>query len=164
MTTQVYRIYIKASAQAIWDAITTPEWSDRYGYGNLVDYDLRPGGAYKVHTTDDFKNAAPPGITIPDVFIDGEVLEADPPHKLVTTFRMHMMPPDQLEPYTTITHEIKEAPGGVCRLTLTHVLDGAPQLAAVVGGDMEDQGAGGGHAWALSDLKSLLETGKSLRN
>jgi uncharacterized protein YndB with AHSA1/START domain len=162
MTTQVYRIYIKATAQAIWDAITTPEWSDRYGYGNLVDYDLKPGGAYKVHTTDDFKNAAPPGVTIPDVFIEGEVLEADPPHKLVTTFRMHMTEP--LEPYTTITHEITEVLGGVCRLTLTHVLDGSPQLAAVVGGEMEDQGAGGGHAWALSDLKSLLETGKSFRN
>jgi hypothetical protein len=77
---------------------------------------------------------------------------------------MHMMPPDQLEPFTTITHEITEVPGGVCRLTLTHVLDGAPQLAAVVGGELEDQGAGGGHAWALSDLKSLLETGKSFRN
>src|SRR5580693_733915 len=130
MTTQVYRIYIKASAQAIWDAITTPEWSDRYGYGNLVDYDLRPGGTYKVHTTEEFKNAAPPGFTMPDVFIDGEVLEADQPHKLVTT----------------ITHEIKEFPGGVCRLTLTHVLDGAPQLAAVVSGELEEEGAGGGHA------------------
>src|SRR3974390_380239 len=32
-TTRVYRILIKASAQAIWDAITNPEWSERYGYG-----------------------------------------------------------------------------------------------------------------------------------
>ena len=27
-TTQVYRIVINASAQAIWDAITKPEWTD----------------------------------------------------------------------------------------------------------------------------------------
>ena len=44
-TTQVYRVYIKASAQAVWDAITQPEWTARYGYTGLVDYDLRPGGA-----------------------------------------------------------------------------------------------------------------------
>ena len=45
-TTQVYRVYIKASSQAVWDAITRPEWSERYGYGGRVEYDLRPGGAY----------------------------------------------------------------------------------------------------------------------
>ena len=33
------------SPQAIWDAITKPEWSERYGYGGRVEYDLRPGGA-----------------------------------------------------------------------------------------------------------------------
>ena len=30
-------------------------------------------------------------------------------------------------------------------------------------GDWEEQGAGGGHAWVLSDLKTLLETGSSMR-
>ena len=29
-TTQVYRIVIKATPQAIWDAITKPEWTERY--------------------------------------------------------------------------------------------------------------------------------------
>jgi hypothetical protein len=43
-------------------------------------------------------------------------------------------------------------------------LEGAPKLAALVGGALEDQGAGGGHAWILSDLKTLLETGKSFAN
>ena len=42
-----YEIYIKAAPQAIWDAITTPEWTAKYGYGGLVEYDLRPGGAFK---------------------------------------------------------------------------------------------------------------------
>ena len=36
VTTQVYRVYIKASAQAIWDAITKPEWSRRYGYRAIM--------------------------------------------------------------------------------------------------------------------------------
>ena len=43
MTTQVYRVYIKATPQAIWDAITKPEWTERYGYGGRVEYDLRAG-------------------------------------------------------------------------------------------------------------------------
>ena len=32
----------------------------------------------------------------------------------------------------------------------------------MVGGEHEAEGAGGGWAWILSDLKSLLETGKPL--
>ena len=40
-TTQVYRVYIKTTPQAIWDAITKPEWTERYGYCGRVDYDLR---------------------------------------------------------------------------------------------------------------------------
>jgi hypothetical protein len=47
-------------------------------------------------------------------------------------------------------------------LTVTHDLAGAPRLAAVVGGAMEAEGAGGGWGWILSDLKTLLETGTPL--
>src|SRR6185312_10207232 len=46
--TQVYRVYIKATPEAIWDAITKPEWSERYGYPGRAEYDLRPGGSYRV--------------------------------------------------------------------------------------------------------------------
>ena len=59
-STQVYRVYIKATPQAIWDAITKPEWTARYGYTGLVDYELRPGGAYKVYPTEPFKAATAP--------------------------------------------------------------------------------------------------------
>jgi uncharacterized protein YndB with AHSA1/START domain len=161
-TTQVYRVYIKATPQAIWDAITKPEWTARYGYTGLVDYDLRPGGHYKVRPTEEFKAAAPG--PLPEVIIEGEVLEADPPRRLVTTFRMLMDPTMAAEPVTRVTHEIKEGQDGVCSLTLIHELAGAPNLAALVSGAMEDQGAGGGHAWVLSDLKTLLETGKPFAN
>jgi uncharacterized protein YndB with AHSA1/START domain len=164
-TTQVCRVYIKATPEAIWEAITKPEWTERYGYTGLVDYDLRPGGAYRVRATERFKaEGAAQGYAIPDVVIEGEVLEADPPRKLVTTFRMLMDPATAAEPATRVTHEIKEGDNGVCSLTLTHELDGAPGLAALVSGALEDQGAGGGHAWILSDLKTLLETGKSFAN
>jgi uncharacterized protein YndB with AHSA1/START domain len=162
-TTQVHRVYIKATPEAIWDAITKPEWTQRYGYTGLVDYDLRPGGHYKVRPTPEFRAGAEArGNQLPEVIIQGEVLEADPPRKLVTTFHMMMDPQTAAEPATRITHEIKDTGNGVCSLTLTHELEGAPVLAAIISGALEDEGAGGGHAWVLSDLKSLLETGKPL--
>jgi len=162
-TTQVYRVYIKATPEAIWDAITKPEWTQRYGYTGLVDYDLRPGGHYRVRPTPEFRAGAEArGNQLPEVIIEGEVLEADPPRKLVTTFHMMMDPQTAAEPATRITHEIKDTGNGVCSLTLTHELEGAPVLAAIISGAYEDEGAGGGHAWVLSDLKSLLETGKPL--
>jgi uncharacterized protein YndB with AHSA1/START domain len=162
-TTQVYRVYIKASAQAIWDAITQPEWTARYGYTGYVHYDLRPGGAYTVNPTPEFRAGAEAGGNVlPDVIIEGEVLEADPPHKLVTTFHMLMDPEIASDPVTRITHEIKDLGNGTCSLTLTHELDGAAKLALIVGGRLETEGAGGGHAWVLSDLKTLLETGRTM--
>jgi hypothetical protein len=68
------------------------------------------------------------------------------------------------EGYSRLTYEIEPLPdGGSCRLTVTHdELDGKPMTASVVAGEGETQGAGGGHAWVLSDLKSLLETGTTL--
>jgi len=161
-TTQVHRIYIKATAKAIWDAITLPDWSARYGYGGLVGYELRPGGLYKVRATKEIKAASiAQGYQVPEVIVEGEVLESDPPHRLVTTFHMLMDPTTASEATTRVTHEIKEGGNGVCSLTLTHELAGAPQLAAILAGAFETQGGGGGTAWVLSDLKTLLETGQA---
>ncbi len=164
LTTQVYRVYIKAAPQKIWDAITQPEWTVRYGYAAPVNYDLRPGGAYQSTSTDDMrKYAAEQGFPMPDVIVDGEVIESNPPRKLVQTWRMLMDPTTAVEPFTRLTYEIVELPGesGVCRLTVTHDLTGAPVTAAqTVGSDGEHEG-GGGWPWILSDLKSLLETGSA---
>jgi uncharacterized protein YndB with AHSA1/START domain len=160
VTTQVYRVYIKATPQAIWDAITKPEWSERYGYGGRVDYDLKPGGAYRAFPSEAMKKAgAEMGFPTPDIVIDGEVIEADPPHKLVQTWRMLMDETMTAEGFTRLTYEINEGKGGVSRLTLTHELEGKPQLQLLLSGGMEDGGAGGGWSWVLSDLKTLLETG-----
>ena len=41
---ETHRIVINASAQAVWDAITLPEWTEKYGYGGRVEYELKPGG------------------------------------------------------------------------------------------------------------------------
>ena len=160
VTTQVYRVYIKATPQAIWDAITKPEWSERYGYGGRVDYDLRAGGGYRAFASEAMKKAgAEMGFPTPDVVVDGEVIEADPPHKLVQTWRMLMDETMAAEGFTRLTYEIAEGKGGVSKLTVTHELEGKPQLQLLLSGGMEDTGAGGGWNWVLSDLKTLLETG-----
>ncbi len=38
-TTQTYRVFIKATPEAIWDALTKAEWAERYGYGGRIEYD-----------------------------------------------------------------------------------------------------------------------------
>lgn len=158
VTTQVYRVDIKASPQAVWDAITSPEWTERYGYGGRAEYDLHPGGAYRGLTSEGMRSMG-----APEVAVDGEVLECDPPWRLVQTWRMVMDPGLAAEGFTRLTYEIAEGQGGVTRLTVTHDLDGAPRLAALVGGGMEETGAGGGWSWVLSGLKTLLETGTPLQ-
>jgi uncharacterized protein YndB with AHSA1/START domain len=156
-TVQVYRVYIKATPQAIWDAITKPEWTQKFGYGEHAEYDLRAGGAYR-------GLASPEMIAqgAPEVAVDGEVIEADPPNKLILTWRMVMDPVTAAEGFTRLTYEINETKTDVTMLTVTHDLSGAPLTAALVAGEHAGQGAGGGWSYVLSGLKTLLETGKPL--
>jgi len=163
-TTQVHRIYIKASAQAIWDALTQPEWSARYGYGGFVHYDLQPGGRFYANASEEMRAASKEmGNELPDVIIDGEVLECEAPYRLVQTWRMLMDDDMAKVGFTRLSYEIKEMPDGYCRLTVTHELPEGSNLALVVGGALEETGAGGGHTWVLSDLKSRKSKEKSIR-
>jgi uncharacterized protein YndB with AHSA1/START domain len=157
VTTQVYRVYIRATPEAIWEAITKPEWSRRYGYGGSVEYELQPGGAFRALATEEQR-----AYGSPEVAVDGEVIEAEPPHKLVQTWRLLMDEQIAAEGFTRLTYEIQKREGGVTKLTVTHELEGAPQLANLLAGGMEDVGAGGGWSWVLSSLKTLLETGDTL--
>ncbi len=109
----------------MWDAITKPEWTERYGYGGVADYDLRPGGRAIMRPGAAMK--AYPGV--PEIIIDGEIVEADPPRKLVQTWRMLMDPTMEAEGFTRLTHEIESIDGGVTKLTVIHELEGAPTLA-----------------------------------
>ena len=164
-TTQIHRVYIKATPERIWQALTDPEWNGRYGYSAPAEYELRAGGAYRSFATDDMKRAsAEMGWELPEVIVDGEVVEVDPPRRLVQTWRMLMDPKLAAEGFTRLTYEIKDMGKGVSRLTLTHDVTGAPGLGALVAGTFDDSemGGGGGWSWILSDLKSLLETGSVL--
>ena len=155
-TTQIFEIYIKAPPQKIWDAITSPEWTAKYGYQARAEYDLRPGGVARHHANADMIQMG-----LPEIIIDGEVLESDPPNRLVMTHRWLFSEENKAEGFTRITWEILLTVGGFCKLTVTHDVAGAPMMASAIRSDFSDQG-GGGWSWILSDMKSLLETGATM--
>ena len=139
-TTQVHRIFIKAAPEAIWEAITKPEFTRRYFYGSSIDTTTEPGSPCVYRSSD-----AP--------LVDGEVLESDPNHRFVITWRSLYHPPSVDEPASRVTWLIEPQEGGHCCLTVIHDrLDGSPNTAKNVG-----------TAWmfVLSGLKTVVETGES---
>jgi uncharacterized protein YndB with AHSA1/START domain len=140
-TTQVYQVFIKATPEAIWDAITKPEFTQRYFHGARITV-----------TPDHYDSRSPDG----DVWGDSDVFEFDPPRKLVHGWRSMYDPAIAQEEESRVTWEIEQQDGGVCLLTVVHDrLEGAPKTAASV--------AGVGWMGVLSSLKTLLETGEPLR-
>src|SRR6202158_2448634 len=135
----VYTIYIASTPEKVWEALTSPEFSRKYFFGNAVEVDLRIGGAYIVRTPDG------------SLHISGEVIECDPPRKLTVTFNVNW--PALIEKLgpTLVTYEI-EPVGEVVKLQLLQSHD-RPLSADILPG-----GRRGGPA-ILSSLKSVLETG-----
>jgi uncharacterized protein YndB with AHSA1/START domain len=154
-TTQVYRVFIRATPEAIWEAITKPEWTERYGYRGRSEYELRPGGTYRSLADEQMQ-----AMGMPEVVVDGEVVEADPPRRLVHSWRFLWDEQIKAEGPTRVTFEIEEGDGGISTLTVTHELENAPSTAAQLAGEIPE--AGGGWSFVLSDLKTLLETGAPL--
>lgn len=139
-STQVHRIFIKAAPEAIWEAITKPEFTRRYFFGSSIDTTTQPGSPCVYRSTD-----AP--------LVDGEVLESDPNHRFVITWRSLYHPPSVDEPASRVTWLIEPQEGGHCCLTVIHDhLDSSPNTAKNVGA-----------AWmfVLSGLKTVVETGES---
>ena len=157
VTTQVHRVYINATPEAIWEAITSPDWTKRYGYHASAEYDLKPGGKYRAVATPEMQSMG-----MPAELLDGEVIEADPPRKLVQTWHALWDEGVAGEQPTRVTWDIEADDGGITRLTVTHELEGAPIHAEQVSTEAKLREGGGGWSWILSDLKTLLETGKSL--
>lgn len=153
--TNVYRIWIKAAPERIWQALTDPQELAGYGYGGRYDIDVRPGGAYRVGATDQMLEAGAPAL-----MVDGEYLEVDEPRRLVQSW--HALFDEQLaaEQPTRMTYVLEPGAGGVTKLTLTHEVDGALMAGGITSGAVDE--AGGGLPWVLSDLKTLLETGGTL--
>ena len=161
-TTAVFKVYIRTTPEALWKAITDPEWTVKYGYGGYANYEQRSGGAYSMKADETMQGAAKQmGFELPDPILDAEILEWNPFKVLKQTWRMLMDPTTAAEGFTTLTFSIDELSAGYCGLTVTHDCTNAPATLAMVTGSNDappDQG-GGGWPWMLSDLKSLLETG-----
>jgi uncharacterized protein YndB with AHSA1/START domain len=157
LMTQVHRVYINATPEAIWNAITDPEWTKKYGYRGIAEYDLRPAGKYRMLAPAEMQ-----AMGMPELLLDGEVIEADPPRKLVQTWHALWDEGVAAEQPTRVTFDIEEDDGGITRLTVTHELEGSPIHAEQVSTQARLREGGGGWSWILSDLKTLLETGKPL--
>ena len=70
-TTQVYRVWIKATAERIWAAITDPEWNNRYGYAAPSFYELKAGGRYNATANQGMKDYGKQmGFEVPDTSAD----------------------------------------------------------------------------------------------
>ncbi len=143
-TVQIYQVFIKASPEAIWEAITKPEFTAKYFHGSNVDSTFEPGAAYHSYSPDRSQ-----------LWVDGEVLESDPPRKLQHTWRSLYDEDAATEPHSRVTWEIEPGDGGVSKLVVVHdQLDASPKTAAGV--------SGAGWMYVLSGLKTLLETGEPL--
>jgi len=139
-TTQVYQLFIKATPERIWEAITTPEFTARYFHQARIRV-----------MADRYLSQGPDGET----WGDGPVFEFDPPRRLVHEWRSLYDPDLAAEEPSRVSWEIEPQDDGTCLLTVVHDrLEGAPKTAASVSGP--------GWMGVLSSLKTLLETGHSL--
>ncbi|HEV2216512.1 MAG TPA: SRPBCC domain-containing protein [Candidatus Dormibacteraeota bacterium] len=140
---QVYQVFIRATADQVWDAITRPEFTSRYFFGS------------QVHTTGEagtpIRHESPDGEKL---WADEMVLESERPRRFVHTWRALYDEEMAEEPRSRVTWEIEQLPDGVTKLTVIHdQLDLSPKTAASVAG---------GWMLVLSGLKTLLETGEPL--
>jgi uncharacterized protein YndB with AHSA1/START domain len=136
---KVFEIYIKTTPDRLWEAITNSDIRAKYNFGAGVHGDWTPGSRLEM--------SHPKG----GLLGDGEVLEVDPPRRLVHTMTALWSDDVRSEGSSRVTWEI-EPVGDSCRLTLTH--------------DQLRQGANaelyGGWPMILSGLKTWLETGELL--
>ena len=137
--TAVFEIFIKATPEQVWEAITDPALRARYSFGVGTVSDWSPGSRYLA--------------AVPDVveIASGENLVVDPPRLLVQTFDALWSDEVRAQGTTRVTWEI-EAVADSCRLTVVH--DHLPHDA--------DAELYGGWPMILSGLKTLLETGEVL--
>jgi uncharacterized protein YndB with AHSA1/START domain len=137
---KVFEIYIKTTPERLWQAITDPEIRSKYNFGASVATDWKPGSRLELGAP---KAPGPLG--------DGEVVEVDPPRRLVHTMRALWSDEVKSEGFSRVTWDI-EPIGDSCRVTVTH--------------DQLREGANdqiyGGWPMILSGLKTWLETGELL--
>jgi len=137
-TSFVYVTFIRTTPEKLWSALTSPDFMKKYWFGMYQQTDWKPGSAWQlVH---------------PDgrVLDTGEIVEVNPPKRLVINWRNEFKPELKSEGYSRCTIEL-EPTGGAVKLTITHVIERA--------GSKLIEAVSGGWPRILSNVKSLLETG-----
>jgi uncharacterized protein YndB with AHSA1/START domain len=137
---KIFEIYIRTTPERLWQAITDPQIRSKYNFGAGVTSDWTQGARLEMGQL---------GGT--GLLGEGEVLEVDPPRKLVHTMTALWGDDVKSEGPSRVTWEIEQVADS-CRLILTH--------------DQLREGANdqlyGGWPMILSGLKTWLETGELL--
>lgn len=139
---KIYEIYIKTTPERLWEAITDHDIRAKFQFGQTLTGDWRVGGRFSS------ENPAMPGMSLGE----GEVLDIDPPNRLVNTFVALWGDEVASEGASRVTWDIVKIGEDSCQLTVTH--------------DQLREGANeelyGGWPMILSGLKTWLETGEVL--
>lgn len=138
----VYVTYIAASAEKVWEAITASAFTTRYFFGRSIESDWKTGSPWRL--------VKPDG----QIDVEGEILLAEPPHRLHVSWRVVWVEAMKDLPETKVTWEI-EPVGDACRLTVSEFHSGPVPEQFLEGGRR-------GWPMILAGLKTLLETGKPL--
>jgi uncharacterized protein YndB with AHSA1/START domain len=133
-------IFIRATPDEIWRAITDPEMTRRYYYGTDIKSEWTPGARWTSESGDELS-------------LDGDIIEIEAPHLLVQSFHVATEDDDAFnEPASTVTWEITPM-GDASRVRIVH--EGMGQATREY---VED-----GWELILSGMKTLLETGEALK-
>ncbi len=134
---KIYEIYIRTTPERLWEAITDPGIRAKYNFGAAVTSDWTPGSRLELGSP-----------KAGGLLGEGEILEIDPPRRLVHTMVALWSDEVKSEGASRVTWEIEPIQDS-CRLTVTH--------------DQLREGANdqlyGGWPMILSGLKTWLETG-----
>ncbi|MGL3213335.1 SRPBCC family protein [Bradyrhizobium sp. BR 1433] len=133
----VYVTYIETTAEKLWHALTSSEFTERFWFGYRVSSDWKVGSLYSL--TKDGRRS-----------VQGEVLIADPPNKLAYSWDV-VKEGVEREQVSRVTFDI-EPHGEVVKLTVTHDNLGPKTLRDI----------SGGWPMVIASLKSFLETGREL--
>jgi uncharacterized protein YndB with AHSA1/START domain len=136
----VYVIYIRTTPERLWRALTAPEFTRQFWCETVQDCEWKVGASWK--------------LMIPDGRVGdaGEVLEIDPPRRLVLSWQ-NQFTDLRAEGHSRMTYQL-EPQGDMVKLTVRHEM---PHL-----GSTFIEKVSNGWPAILSSLKSLLETGEPL--
>jgi uncharacterized protein YndB with AHSA1/START domain len=137
-STFAYVAYIRTTPEELWSALTDAEFMKQYWFGNHCESEWVAGSPWKM--------------VYPDgrVVDAGEIVEADPPRRLVIRWQHQDKPELAAEGESLCTMEL-EPSGPAVKLSITHTIGREPSKLI--------EAVSGGWPKVISNLKSLLETG-----